>query len=86
MLVYRTTYKQVRPEVTVMKDVKQEEPRAFSTRRAARLLDMNEEALRYRIRAKQIRAVRIGRQYLVPAAEIDRLLNEVGRTEPGAER
>jgi hypothetical protein len=49
-------------------------PRAFTTESTAHLLGMSPEEVRYRIRRKQIRAARIGRQLFVPAVEIDRLL------------
>jgi excisionase family DNA binding protein len=60
------------------------EPRAFTTATAADLLSMSPEVLRYRIRRGQVRAARIGRQFFVPATEIDRLLTVVDVTERAA--
>jgi excisionase family DNA binding protein len=57
-----------------MKDHREEAQRALATRSAASRLDMTQEGLRYRIRTGQIKAVRIGSQYRVPLAEIERLL------------
>jgi len=56
------------------------EPRAYATERAAALLDMSPDVLRYRIRRGHVRAVRIGARLFVPADEITRLLTprEVG--------
>ncbi len=51
-----------------------QQPRAFGTSRAAALLDMSPDILRYRIRRGQVRAVRIGERLFVPATELDRLL------------
>jgi hypothetical protein len=59
----------------------QHEPRAFTTRNAATLLDMSPDVLRYHIRAKQIQAVRIGRKLFVPAHEIAHLLDTKRGTE-----
>ncbi len=53
---------------------KREQPRAFGTARAAALLDMSPEVLRYRIKRGDVRAVRIGGRLLVPADEIERLV------------
>lgn len=53
---------------------KRESPRAFSTARAAALLDMSPEVLRYRIKHGDVRAVRIGARLFVPSDEIERLV------------
>jgi hypothetical protein len=45
---------------------------------------MSEEMLRWRIRQGQIRAVKIGGRFFVPAVEIDRLLALEAREGQGA--
>ncbi len=57
-----------------MRTKQPQQPRAFGTTRAAELLDMSPDVLRYRIRRGDVRAVRIGERLFVPAVEIDRLL------------
>lgn len=58
--------------------------RLYPTRPGAHILGMSEEMLRWRIRQGQIRAVKIGGRFFVPAVEIDRLLALEAREGQGA--
>jgi excisionase family DNA binding protein len=46
----------------------------LTTREVAKLLRLSEEAVRRQIRSGKIRAAKVGRQWLVPGAEVIRIL------------
>lgn len=47
---------------------------SLTTREVAKLLRISDETVRRQIRTGKIRAVKVGKQWLVPGAELNRIL------------
>lgn len=58
------------------------EPLAVDVREAGRLLALSPHTIRAYIRKGRIKAVRVGRRVLVPAAELERLAREGVPAQP----
>jgi excisionase family DNA binding protein len=55
---------------------------AYTVKQAAKLLGLCQESVRHQIRAGNIRAGRMGERYMIPKAEIERVIGQSGRVTP----